>query len=142
MNLLTAQNEKEANNLSENIEKLNFERRKLSQMLWDKIQTEIEKQNSESLIKVDCTGYPLGLLGPFAGRLVENLGATGNNLNNLELYNTQLIELVASYNDITNIDPKNPFPTNVSNEYASQIWTYDTSSANDSSMSTEPFSSF
>ena len=42
-------------------------------MLWDKIQTEIEKQNSESLIKVDCTGYPLGLLGPLAGRLVENL---------------------------------------------------------------------
>ena len=73
LNLLTAQNEKEANNLSENIEKLNFKRRELSQMLWDKIQSEIEKQNSESLIRVDCTGYPLGLLGPLAGRLVESL---------------------------------------------------------------------
>ena len=35
---------------------------------------------------------------------LEKLWCYGNNLNNLELYNTQLIELVASYNDITNID--------------------------------------
>ena len=50
MNLLTAQNEKEANNLSENIEKLNFKRRELSQMLWDKIQSDPVLSNDTILI--------------------------------------------------------------------------------------------
>jgi len=71
LNLLTAPNLKTAHNLSQKIEKMNEKRKFLSKELWDKIQHEIISQKEIPIIFINCTGYPLGLLGPLAGRLVE-----------------------------------------------------------------------
>ncbi|MBA46794.1 MAG: single-stranded-DNA-specific exonuclease RecJ [Dehalococcoidia bacterium] len=73
LKLLTAKNSKNAHNLSSKIEQMNNKRKSLSLELWNKIQNQIITQKSNPLIFIDCTNYPLGLLGPLAGRLVENL---------------------------------------------------------------------
>jgi len=73
LKLLTAKNSKNAHNLSSKIEQMNNKRKSLSLELWNKIQDQIITQKSNPLIFIDCTNYPLGLLGPLAGRLVENL---------------------------------------------------------------------
>ena len=71
LNLLTAPNLKTAHNLSQKIEKMNEKRKFLSKELWGKIQDEIISQKEIPIIFINCSGYPLGLLGPLAGRLVE-----------------------------------------------------------------------
>ncbi len=73
LKLLTAKNSKNAHNLSSKIEQMNNKRKSLSLELWNKIQDQIITQKTNPLIFIDCTNYPLGLLGPLAGRLVENL---------------------------------------------------------------------
>ncbi len=73
LKLLTAKNAKDAHNLSQKIEQMNNKRKSLSLELWEKIQEDIEVQKNKPLIFLDCTNYPLGLLGPLAGRLVESL---------------------------------------------------------------------
>jgi single-stranded-DNA-specific exonuclease len=73
LKLLTAKNAKDAHNLSQKIEQMNNKRKSLSLELWEKVQEDIEKQINKPLIFLNCTNYPLGLLGPLAGRLVENL---------------------------------------------------------------------
>jgi len=73
LKLLTAKNSKDAHNLSQKIEQMNNKRKSLSLELWEKMQEDIESQKNKPLIFLDCTNYPLGLLGPLAGRLVENL---------------------------------------------------------------------
>ncbi len=73
LRLLTAKNAKNAHNLSIKIEQMNNKRKSLSLELWEKIQDQLIIQKSNPLIFLDCTNYPLGLLGPLAGRLVENL---------------------------------------------------------------------
>ncbi len=73
LKLLTAKNAKNAHNLSVKIEQMNNKRKSLSMELWENIQDQIDFQKNKPLIFIDCTNYPLGLLGPLAGRLVENL---------------------------------------------------------------------
>ena len=73
LKLLTAKNAKNAHNLSVKIEQMNNKRKSLSLELWENIQDQIDFQKNKPLIFIDCTNYPLGLLGPLAGRLVENL---------------------------------------------------------------------
>mgnify|MGYP001226301749 FL=1 len=73
LRLLTAKNAKNAHNLSIKIEQMNNKRKSLSLELWEEIQDQLIIQKSNPLIFLDCTNYPLGLLGPLAGRLVENL---------------------------------------------------------------------
>lgn len=73
LNLLTSQNSKTAHNLSQKIEIMNDKRKDLSRKLWDEVQGQISSQFTNPIIILDCSGYPLGLLGPLAGRLVENL---------------------------------------------------------------------
>ena len=73
LNLLTAKTSKIAHNISQKIEQMNNKRKSLSLELWEKKQEEIESQKNLPIIFLDCSGYPLGLLGPLAGRLVDDL---------------------------------------------------------------------
>ena len=73
LNLLTAKNSKIAHNISQKVEQMNDKRKSLSLELWEKKQEEIKSQINLPIIFLDCTGYPLGLLGPLAGRLVDDL---------------------------------------------------------------------
>ena len=73
LNLLTSQNSKSAHNISQKIEVMNDKRKSLSQELWNEIQDQISFQYTQPIIILNCSGYPLGLLGPLAGRLVDQL---------------------------------------------------------------------
>ena len=73
LNLLTSQTSKSAHNISQKIEVMNDKRKSLSQELWNEIQDQISSQYTQPIIILNCSGYPIGLLGPLAGRLVEQL---------------------------------------------------------------------
>ena len=71
LQLLTTNSQTEAHILAGTIEDLNTERRKLSAELEQVAIEALSKQHHQAVKFIQCIDYPIGLLGPLAGRVAE-----------------------------------------------------------------------
>ena len=74
LELLITDDASEAHALAERLDSDNTKRRALSQEAWDHVADQFEVGSDDSIVAVNCDGFPMGLLGPLAGRLNELTG--------------------------------------------------------------------
>ena len=71
LQLLITNDEKEAKLLANRINLQNEDRKKYSAEAWELALPIIEKQKNDLILSVDLSGFPLGILGPIAGKICE-----------------------------------------------------------------------
>ena len=74
MELLITDDVSEAHALAERLDSDNTKRRTLSQEAWDHVADQFDVSSDDPIVAVNCNGFPVGLLGPLAGRLNELTG--------------------------------------------------------------------
>ena len=74
LELLITDDGSEANALAERLDSDNTKRRTLSQEAWDHVADQFDVGSDDPIVAVNCDGFPMGLLGPLAGRLNELTG--------------------------------------------------------------------
>tara|TARA_B100000519_G_scaffold203426_2_gene226660 strand:+ start:4715 stop:6403 length:1689 start_codon:yes stop_codon:yes gene_type:complete len=71
LQLLVTNDETEAKLLANRIDFQNEERKNYSAQAWDLALPIIEKQKNDLILAVDLSDFPLGILGPIAGKICE-----------------------------------------------------------------------
>jgi single-stranded-DNA-specific exonuclease len=74
LELLITDDASEAQALAERLDSDNTRRRTLSQEAWDHVADQFNVGSDDPIVAVNCDGFPMGLLGPLAGRLNEFTG--------------------------------------------------------------------
>ena len=74
LELLIADDPSEAHALAQRLDSDNAKRRTLSQQAWDHVADQFLVGSDDPIVAVNCNGFPMGLLGPLAGRLNELTG--------------------------------------------------------------------
>jgi len=74
LQLLVTDDVSEAQALAERLDSDNTRRRTLSQEAWDHVADQFDVGSDDPIVAVNCDGFPMGLLGPLAGRLNELTG--------------------------------------------------------------------
>ncbi len=74
LQLLSTNDESEALALAERLDADNAKRRSLSEKVWEHAASQFDTNSGDPIVAVDCDGFPMGLLGPLAGRLNELTG--------------------------------------------------------------------
>ncbi len=74
LELLITDDGSEAIALAERLDSDNTKRRTLSQEAWDHVADQFDVGSDDPIVAVNCDGFPMGLLGPLAGRLNELTG--------------------------------------------------------------------
>tara|TARA_B110000438_G_scaffold123883_1_gene120764 strand:- start:1175 stop:2884 length:1710 start_codon:yes stop_codon:yes gene_type:complete len=74
LQILSTNDVSEARALAERLDADNNKRRSLSQDAWEHASTQFDINSDDSIVAVNCDGFPMGILGPLAGRLNELTG--------------------------------------------------------------------
>jgi single-stranded-DNA-specific exonuclease len=74
LQILSTDDVSEARALADRLDADNTKRRSLSEKAWEHAATQYEVQSDDPIVAVNCDGFPMGLLGPLAGRLNELTG--------------------------------------------------------------------
>ncbi|NQW19636.1 MAG: single-stranded-DNA-specific exonuclease RecJ [Chloroflexi bacterium] len=74
LQLLSTDDVSEAHALAGRLDADNIKRRQLSEKAWDHAATQFDVASDDPIVAVNCDGFPMGLLGPLAGRLNELTG--------------------------------------------------------------------
>ena len=74
LQILTTDNLIEAQTLAARLDADNQKRRSLSEDAWKHAITQVNVNSDDPIVAVSCNGFPMGLLGPLAGRLNELSG--------------------------------------------------------------------
>ncbi|MCZ6539554.1 MAG: DHH family phosphoesterase, partial [Chloroflexi bacterium] len=69
LELLITDDVSEAHALAQRLDSDNNKRRTLSQEAWDHVADQFDVGSDDPIVAVNCDGFPMGLLGPLAGRL-------------------------------------------------------------------------
>ena len=77
LQILSTDDESEARALAERLDADNNKRRSLSEKAWEHALTQFDVESDDPIVAVNCDGFPMGLLGPLAGRLNELTGKPG-----------------------------------------------------------------
>ena len=77
LQILSTDDESEARVLAERLDADNNKRRSLSEKTWEHALTQFDVESDDPIVAVNCDGFPMGLLGPLAGRLNELTGKPG-----------------------------------------------------------------
>ena len=74
LQLLVTDNNSEAYALANRLESDNIKRRSLSEKAWEHASSQFDMNSDDPIVLVNCDRFPMGLLGPLAGRLNEITG--------------------------------------------------------------------
>ncbi|HBK34769.1 MAG: Single-stranded-DNA-specific exonuclease RecJ [Candidatus Uhrbacteria bacterium GW2011_GWE2_40_58] len=74
LELLIAEDEQEAEQLAQELQELNAERQKQSEAIFQEAKRQVENANEQALIIAVGEGWPAGLVGLVAGKLVAEYG--------------------------------------------------------------------
>jgi single-stranded-DNA-specific exonuclease len=74
LQILSTDDVSEARALADRLDADNTKRRSLSEKAWEHAATQYDVQSDDPIVAVNCDGFPMGLLGPLAGRLNELTG--------------------------------------------------------------------
>jgi single-stranded-DNA-specific exonuclease len=74
LQILSTDDVSEARVLAERLDSDNTKRRALSEKAWEHASTQFDVNSDDPIVAVNCDGFPMGLLGPLAGRLNELTG--------------------------------------------------------------------
>jgi len=74
LQILSTDDVSEAQALAERLDADNTKRRSLSEKAWEHASTQFDVNSDDPIVAVNCDGFPMGLLGPLAGRLNELTG--------------------------------------------------------------------
>jgi len=74
LQILSTDDVSEARALADRLDADNTKRRSLSEKAWKHAATQYDMQSDDPIVAVNCDGFPMGLLGPLAGRLNELTG--------------------------------------------------------------------
>jgi single-stranded-DNA-specific exonuclease len=74
LQILSTDDVSEASALADRLDADNTKRRALSEKAWEHASTQFEVNSEDPIVAVNCDGFPMGLLGPLAGRLNELTG--------------------------------------------------------------------
>jgi len=74
LQILSTDDVSEARALADRLDADNTKRRSLSEKAWEHAATQYDMQSDDPIVAVNCDGFPMGLLGPLAGRLNELTG--------------------------------------------------------------------
>ena len=77
LQILSTDDASEASALAERLDADNQKRRALSEQAWEHASTQFNIGSDDPIVAVNCDGFPMGLLGPLAGRLNELTGKPG-----------------------------------------------------------------
>jgi single-stranded-DNA-specific exonuclease len=77
LQILSTNDESEAHALAERLDADNNKRRSLSEKAWEHALTQFDMGSDDPIVAVNCDGFPMGILGPLAGRLNELTGKPG-----------------------------------------------------------------
>ena len=77
LQILSTDDESEAHALAERLDADNNKRRSLSEQAWEHALTQFDMGSDDPIVAVNCDGFPMGILGPLAGRLNELTGKPG-----------------------------------------------------------------
>ena len=77
LQILSTDDASEASALAERLDADNQKRRALSEQAWEHASTQFDIGSDDPIVAVNCDGFPMGLLGPLAGRLNELTGKPG-----------------------------------------------------------------
>ncbi len=74
LQLLITDDVSEARALADRLDSDNTKRRSLSEKAWEHASDQFDVNSDDPIVAVNCDGFPMGLLGPLAGRLNEFTG--------------------------------------------------------------------
>ncbi|MDP7262763.1 MAG: single-stranded-DNA-specific exonuclease RecJ [Dehalococcoidia bacterium] len=74
LQILTTDDVSEARALADRLDADNTKRRSLSEKAWEHALTQFDVISEDPIVAVNCDGFPMGILGPLAGRLNELTG--------------------------------------------------------------------
>ncbi len=74
LQLLVTDNRSEAYALANRLESDNIKRRSLSEKAWEHASSQFDMNSDDPIVVVNCDHFPMGILGPLAGRLNEITG--------------------------------------------------------------------
>ncbi len=74
LQILSTDDVMEARALAERLDSENNKRRLLSEKAWGHASTQFDVTSDDPIVVVNCDGFPMGILGPLAGRLNELTG--------------------------------------------------------------------
>ena len=74
LQILSTDDVMEARALAERLDSENNKRRLLSEKAWEHASTQFDVTSDDPIVVVNCDGFPMGILGPLAGRLNELTG--------------------------------------------------------------------
>ena len=74
LQILSTDDVSEARALADRLDADNTKRRSLSEKAWEHASTQFSPNSDDPIVAVNCDGFPMGLLGPLAGRLNELTG--------------------------------------------------------------------
>lgn len=74
LQLLVTDDVSEARALADRLDSDNTKRRSLSEKAWEHASDQFDVNSNDPIVAVNCDGFPMGLLGPLAGRLTEFTG--------------------------------------------------------------------
>jgi single-stranded-DNA-specific exonuclease len=74
LQILSTDDASEAQALADRLDADNTKRRSLSEKAWEHAADQFEVGSEDPIVAVNCDGFPMGLLGPLAGRLNELTG--------------------------------------------------------------------
>jgi single-stranded-DNA-specific exonuclease len=77
LQILSTDDASEAHALADRLDADNTRRRSLSEKAWEHASSQFDIQSDDPIVAVNCDGFPMGLLGPLAGRLNELTGKPG-----------------------------------------------------------------
>jgi single-stranded-DNA-specific exonuclease len=77
LQILSTNDPSEALALADRLDADNTKRRSLSEKAWEHASTQFDIESDDPIVAVNCDGFPMGLLGPLAGRLNELTGKPG-----------------------------------------------------------------
>lgn len=74
LQILSTNDVSEARALADRLDADNTKRRALSEKAWEHASSQFDVNSDDPIVAVNCDGFPMGLLGPLAGRLNELTG--------------------------------------------------------------------
>ena len=74
LQILSTDDVSEARALADRLDADNTKRRSLSEQAWEHASTQFDVNSDDPIVAINCDGFPMGLLGPLAGRLNELTG--------------------------------------------------------------------
>lgn len=74
LQILSTNDVSEARALADRLDADNTKRRALSEKAWEHAGTQFDHDSDDPIVAVNCDDFPMGLLGPLAGRLNELTG--------------------------------------------------------------------